>query len=70
MDDEATKQRYLYFPLRDVGRAAYTSRSKREALWAEFQASLSAPSPSGHGAEPKKTVKIEKRFRFAGEDVV
>lgn len=45
--------------------------STRQALWAAFQASLGAPPPPADAAAAAaKTVKIEKRHRFAGEDVV
>jgi len=40
----------------------------RESLWAEFQASVSAPNTKP--ATTPRVVKIEKRFRYAGEDVV
>lgn len=45
---------------------------KRDAVWAEFQASLSTPQPSGSGtgASQPRMVIIEKRYRFAGEEVV
>ncbi|KII91235.1 hypothetical protein PLICRDRAFT_105952 [Plicaturopsis crispa FD-325 SS-3] len=45
---------------------AEDQKKAREALWADFQASVSAPQKSG----PPKLVKIEKRYRFAGEEVV
>ena len=47
------------------------SCSVRQALWAQFQDSVNAPSslPPAE-SEPKRTVKVEKRHRFAGEDVV
>lgn len=46
------------------------AESKRQALWAKFQASVSAPTPTAPESGPKRMVKIEKRYRFAGEDVV
>jgi hypothetical protein len=45
-------------------------RSERQALWAKFQASVSTPTPKAPGSGPKRMVTIEKRHRFAGEDVV
>jgi len=45
-------------------------RRVRDALWAEFQASLSTPQPKPSDVVAPRMVKIEKRFRFAGEDVV
>ncbi|OCH93941.1 hypothetical protein OBBRIDRAFT_817527 [Obba rivulosa] len=41
----------------------------RQALWVDFQASVSAPTSTSATPAPRM-VKIEKRFRFAGEDVV
>ncbi|KAI9444240.1 hypothetical protein H4582DRAFT_2071804 [Lactarius indigo] len=46
------------------------AQSERQALWAKFQASVSAPTPTAAESGPKRVVKIEKRYRFAGEDVV
>ena len=47
--------------------------SAREALWSSFQASVSnpgsSPSTSRTLQEPRR-VKIERRYRFAGEEVV
>jgi hypothetical protein len=43
--------------------------SKREALWAEFQTSVANVKPPEY-AIPSKTVKIEKRYRFAGDEVM
>ena len=45
-------------------------RSERQALWARFQASVSTPTPATLESSPKRMVKVEKRHRFAGEDVV
>lgn len=45
-----------------------TQLRARDALWAEFQASVA--NPPTRPPEPAKMVKIVKRFRFAGEDVV
>ena len=45
-------------------------RSERQALWAKFQASVNTPTATAQGSEPERMVKIEKRHRFAGEDVV
>ncbi|KAF9493194.1 hypothetical protein BDN71DRAFT_1114020, partial [Pleurotus eryngii] len=42
-----------------------------DALWTSFQASVASESPSqAHTATTKVKVKIEKRYRFAGEDVI
>lgn len=46
----------------------------RAALWADFQASVGSSSKTSDDADAtprtKKLVKIEKRHRFAGEEVV
>ncbi|KAI9452746.1 hypothetical protein F5148DRAFT_1235400 [Russula earlei] len=53
-----------------------TAKSERQALWAKFQDSVHAASstrpgpPEPEGEPPKRTIKIAKRHRFAGEDVV
>ncbi|CAL1708914.1 unnamed protein product [Somion occarium] len=54
-------------PLPTVEDAAEQKRI-RDALWAEFQASVSTPPV--HPLQETKMVKVVKRFRFAGEDVV
>ncbi|KAG6885049.1 hypothetical protein C0992_005498 [Termitomyces sp. T32_za158] len=41
----------------------------KDALWASFQAAVSS-TPSTQPAPIKEIVKVEKRFRFAGETVV
>jgi len=46
------------------------ANSMRQALWAKFQDSVNAPSTPPERSEPKRTVKVEKRHRFAGEEVV
>ncbi|KAI0000660.1 bucentaur or craniofacial development-domain-containing protein [Russula compacta] len=45
------------------------AKSERQALWAKFQDSVNAP-PAPPENEPKRMIKIERRHRFAGEDVV
>ncbi|KAF8634839.1 hypothetical protein AX17_004089 [Amanita inopinata Kibby_2008] len=40
-------------------------KQARDTLWASFQNSVNRPS----SAAPKKLVKIQKRYRFAGEEV-
>ncbi|GJE93763.1 BCNT domain-containing protein [Phanerochaete sordida] len=44
-------------------------KSDRETLWADFKASLSTPASAPLEPQPTQTVKIAKRYRFAGEDV-
>ncbi|KZP14650.1 hypothetical protein FIBSPDRAFT_751529 [Athelia psychrophila] len=44
-------------------------KKAREALWADFQASVSTPPPVKPDEAPK-TLKIEKRYLFAGKEVV
>ncbi|KAG2066188.1 hypothetical protein BDR04DRAFT_1082204 [Suillus decipiens] len=45
-------------------------KKARDALWASFQASVSTPPPPKVEDPPKKLVKIEKRFLFAGKNMV
>ncbi|KZT70477.1 hypothetical protein DAEQUDRAFT_750360 [Daedalea quercina L-15889] len=48
-------------------------KQRRDTVWAEFQASLSKPLPNALASDSQaipRMVKIEKRYRFAGEDVV
>lgn len=40
----------------------------RTRLWEDFQASVSTPPPRKQ-PEVKKTIKVVKKYRFAGEDV-
>ncbi|KAK0482405.1 bucentaur or craniofacial development-domain-containing protein [Armillaria novae-zelandiae] len=42
----------------------------RDALWADFQTSLASTSTTPQQEVPKKMVKVEKRYLFAGENVV
>lgn len=46
------------------------SCSERQALWTKFQESVNAPSTLPESEPEKRMVKIVKRHRFAGEDVV
>lgn len=48
---------------------AAEKKSAREALWADFKASVSTPPSTCASVPHTKTVKVEKRYRFAGEDV-
>ncbi|KAI0252959.1 bucentaur or craniofacial development-domain-containing protein [Lactifluus subvellereus] len=45
------------------------TQSERQALWTKFQDSINAP-PAPPESESKRMIKVEKRYRFAGEDVV
>ncbi|KAF8520949.1 bucentaur or craniofacial development-domain-containing protein [Hysterangium stoloniferum] len=53
----------------DLEEARRRKEETRQRLWDEFQASISTPPPPRKASEPPKTVKIVKRYRFAGEDV-
>ncbi|KAI0790392.1 bucentaur or craniofacial development-domain-containing protein [Abortiporus biennis] len=46
-----------------------SKKKAREALWAEFQASVSSPSSSTIQKPQPKMIKVIKKFRFAGEEV-
>ena len=61
--------RLLKFSMETVS----TSFSNREALWSSFQASVSNAASSSSSSRPvqePKKVKIERKYRFAGEQVV
>ncbi|RDB27514.1 Craniofacial development protein 1 [Hypsizygus marmoreus] len=45
-------------------------KKARDALWSSFQASIATPPSRSEPEPPKEMVKIEKRYKFAGEDVV
>ncbi|KAG1868477.1 bucentaur or craniofacial development-domain-containing protein [Suillus subluteus] len=45
-------------------------KNARDALWASFQASVATPPPPKVEEPPKKLVKIEKRYLFAGKNIV
>ncbi|THH08136.1 hypothetical protein EW146_g9097 [Bondarzewia mesenterica] len=42
----------------------------REALWADFEASVVNSTPSIRDEDQPKLIKVGKKYRFAGEDVV
>lgn len=42
----------------------------RDALWASFQESVATPHVPSQPEPPKEMVRIKKRYRFAGEDVM
>ncbi|KAH9943557.1 bucentaur or craniofacial development-domain-containing protein [Amylocystis lapponica] len=68
-DDERNAKRARTSPPPPPQADEAEQQRTRAALWSEFRASVAQPSPSAP-PEPKRTVKIEKRFRFAGEEVV
>jgi len=45
-------------------------KKARDALWSSFQASVATPPPPKVEEPPKKLVKIEKRYLFAGKNIV
>ncbi|KAK0496485.1 bucentaur or craniofacial development-domain-containing protein [Armillaria luteobubalina] len=45
-------------------------KQARDALWADFQKSLASTSTTTQQEVPKKMVKVEKRYLFAGENIV
>ncbi|KIK41700.1 hypothetical protein CY34DRAFT_805792 [Suillus luteus UH-Slu-Lm8-n1] len=45
-------------------------KKARDALWASFQASVATPPPPKVEEPPKKLVKIEKCYLFAGKNIV
>ncbi|KAF8271826.1 hypothetical protein EI94DRAFT_1656862 [Lactarius quietus] len=73
---DSSEERHAKRPRIGVGSPPQTqeelaiAKNERQALWAKFQASVGTPTPTASGSGPKRMVKIEKRHRFAGEDVV
>ncbi|KDQ60126.1 hypothetical protein JAAARDRAFT_32501 [Jaapia argillacea MUCL 33604] len=57
-------------PLKLTAEEEETKKRTAEALWNSFQASVASPVASDPQTTAVKTIKIEKRYRFAGEDVV
>ncbi|KAG7446988.1 uncharacterized protein BT62DRAFT_893430 [Guyanagaster necrorhizus] len=45
-------------------------KQARNALWTKFQESVASTSTTAQQEMPKKMVKVEKRYLFAGENVV
>lgn len=45
-------------------------KKARDALWASFQESVATPHVPSQPEPPKEMVRIKKRYRFAGEDVI
>ncbi|KAG1741462.1 bucentaur or craniofacial development-domain-containing protein [Suillus paluster] len=45
-------------------------KKARDTLWASFQASVASPPPPKVQEPPRKPVKIEKRYLFAGKNIV
>ncbi|CAA7268338.1 unnamed protein product [Cyclocybe aegerita] len=63
--DEA-KQNNTVAPVNDPEE----EKKRRDALWASFQASVATPAKLQDAPVQEKLVKVVKRFRFAGEEVV
>ncbi|KAF9239323.1 bucentaur or craniofacial development-domain-containing protein [Melanogaster broomeanus] len=42
-------------------------QKRRDSLWESFQASVSTPTPPQREEPPKKLVKVEKKYLFAGK---
>ncbi|EIN08931.1 hypothetical protein PUNSTDRAFT_134105 [Punctularia strigosozonata HHB-11173 SS5] len=47
---------------------AKSQKNARDALWAEFQSTVANPRPK-EGPPARRRIKVEKIYRFAGEDV-
>ncbi|KAJ6616465.1 bucentaur or craniofacial development-domain-containing protein [Mycena sp. CBHHK59/15] len=68
-DDEPDMKRARTSSPEPIEEDKAAQKEAREALWASFQASVDNPQNSPANV-PKKMVKIEKRYIFAGEPVV
>jgi hypothetical protein len=68
--DESERKKYKMTARLSIIDTQLSSRA-RDKLWAEFQASVAVPPvPSVPEEQPKNLVKVVKRYRFAGEDVM
>ncbi|KAJ6532721.1 bucentaur or craniofacial development-domain-containing protein [Mycena vulgaris] len=68
-DDEPDLKRARTGSPKPTSEEDAAKKQTREALWANFQASVDEPQNKLE-AEPKKMVKIEKRYLYAGEHTV
>jgi len=67
-EEPETKRRRTSSPkLTEEDKAS--NKQDRDALWESFQTSVSSSTPP-KPEPPKSMIKIEKRYRFAGEDVI
>jgi len=67
-DERDTKRPRVEMPSQSHEDLAAT-QSERQALWTKFQDSVNV-SPAPPESESKRMIRVEKRYRFAGEDVV
>ncbi|KAJ7484422.1 bucentaur or craniofacial development-domain-containing protein [Mycena latifolia] len=68
-DDEPDLKRARTSSPKPTAEEDAAKKQTREALWANFQASIDEPQDKAV-EEPKRMVKIEKRYLFAGEQTV
>lgn len=61
--------RFIRSSYRSTGFTSSLCRA-RESLWASFQASVATPPPPKIEETPIQLVKIEKRYLFAGKNIV
>ncbi|KAL0958068.1 hypothetical protein HGRIS_000246 [Hohenbuehelia grisea] len=70
-DDEPNLKRVRTTPPQENEEDDQARKAARDALWASFQASVSGSiAPTSEPAESQKLVKVEKRYRYAGEEVI
>ncbi|KAJ7322924.1 bucentaur or craniofacial development-domain-containing protein [Mycena albidolilacea] len=68
-DDEPDLKRARTSSPKPTAEEELASKNARKELWANFQASVDVPEQKPQD-EPKRMVKIEKRYLFAGEHTV
>ncbi|KAF7334282.1 Craniofacial development protein 1 [Mycena sanguinolenta] len=68
-DDEPALKRARTSSPKPTEEEALANKKARQELWANFQATVDAPAQEPEN-EPKRMVKIEKRYLFAGEYTV
>ncbi|EGO03457.1 hypothetical protein SERLA73DRAFT_149756 [Serpula lacrymans var. lacrymans S7.3] len=69
-DDESPEAKRVKLNEPESEEEQARKKRDREALWADFQASVSNSTAIKVEEPPKKLVKVEKRYLFAGKEVV
>ncbi|EIW77046.1 hypothetical protein CONPUDRAFT_157318 [Coniophora puteana RWD-64-598 SS2] len=75
-DDSEDGEALLEEPVKEATtEESLEQKKKREALWASFQASATSSNGDGGSAlspitKEKRMIKVEKRYRFAGKEIV
>ncbi|KAF9527493.1 bucentaur or craniofacial development-domain-containing protein [Crepidotus variabilis] len=57
-------------PLIESNEDVEEKKRKRDTLWSDFQASIINNSTKPSDEPPKKKIKVEKKYRFAGKETI